>query len=118
MCGRGIHEEVIGRLKNDLAFDTVPANHYGANSAWQQVAALAHNLLVNFHIDTGARHRNRSWKHTTIYRLKSVQTLRFEVLNRAGKTVNPNGRTLLRSSRNDFAGKTFLLLAESLKKIA
>lgn len=118
MCGRGIHEKVIGQLKNDLAFDTVPTNHYGANSAWQQIVALAHNLLVSFQIETGASRRNRSWKHTTIYRLKSVQTLRFEVFNRAGKIVNPNGRTLLRLSRNDFARKTFIKLAEGLKKIA
>ena len=118
MCGRGMHEKVIGQLKNDLAFDTVPTNHYGANSAWQQIVALAHNLLVNFQIETGADRRNRSWKNTVIYKLKSVQTLRFEVLNRAGKLVNPNGRTVLKLSRNDFARKTFLLLADGLKNIA
>ena len=118
MCGRGVHERVIGQLKNDLAFASVPTNHYGANSAWQQIVALAHNLLVNFQIETGADRRNRSWKNTVIYKLKSVQTLRFEVLCRAGKIVNPNGSTVLKLSRNDFARKTFLLLADGLKNIA
>ena len=118
MWGRGMHEKVIGRLKNDLAFDCVPTNHYGANSAWQQIVVLAHNLLVNFQIETGASRRNRSWKNTVIYKLKSVQTLRFEVLCRAGKIVNPNGKTVLKLSRNDFARKTFLLLADGLKNIA
>ena len=42
---------MIGQLKTGLAFDTVPTNHYGANSAWQQIVALAHNLLVNFQIE-------------------------------------------------------------------
>ncbi len=118
MCGRGLHEKVIGQLKTDLAFDTVPTNHYGANSAWQQIVALAHNLLVNFQIETAESRRNRSWKNTALYKLKSVQTLRFEVFNRAGKLVNPNGRTVLKLSRNDFARKTFLLLADGLKNIA
>jgi hypothetical protein len=118
MCGRGVHEKIIGRLKNDLAFDSVPTNHYGANSAWQQIVALAHNIIVNFQIETGASRRNRSWKNTVIYKLKSVQTLRFEVLCRAGKIVSPNGKTVLKLSRNDFARKTFLLLADGLTNIA
>jgi hypothetical protein len=87
MCGRGAHEKTIGELKHHLAFDTVPTNHYGANSAWQQIVALAHNLLTNFQIDTGARQRNRTEKRTNLFEIKSAQTLRFELLNRAGRIV-------------------------------
>lgn len=118
ICGRGIHEKVIGQLKNCLAFDTVPTNHYGANSAWQQIVAIAHNILINFQIETAGKRKNRSWKYTNIFKLKSVQTLRFEVFNRAGRLVNPNGKTVLRLSENDFARKTVLLLANGLKNIA
>jgi len=32
----------------------VPTLAYAANSAWQQLVALTHNLLTNFQIDTGA----------------------------------------------------------------
>lgn len=117
MCGRGGHEKVIGQIKSGLAFDTVPTNHYGANSAWQQMVALAHNLLTNFQLETGARRRNRSFKHTFLYALKTVQTLRFEIFNRAGRIVNPNGTTTLRLARNDIAKKTFLKLAYGLTKI-
>lgn len=118
MCGRGTHEKIIGQLKNGFAFDTVPTNHYGANSAWQQIVALAHNLLTNFQIETGACRKSRSYKRTSLYRLKTVQTLRFEVFNRAGRIVNPNGRTVLRLSRNDVARNTFIKLAAGLRKIA
>ena len=41
MAGRGAHEKAIGQLKSGLAFATVPTNHYGANSAWQQTVVLA-----------------------------------------------------------------------------
>ena len=44
MCGRGNHEKTIAQLKTGLAFHTVPTMAYGANSAWQQFVALAHNL--------------------------------------------------------------------------
>lgn len=118
MCGRGMHEKVIGQLKSDFAFDTVPTNHYGANSAWQQIVALAHNLLVNFQIETGACRKSRSYKRTSLYKLKTVQTLRFEVFNQAGRIVIPNGRTVLRLSQNDIARKTFIKLVDGLRKIA
>ena len=118
MCGRGMHEKVIGQLKSGLAFDTVPTNHYGANSAWQQLVALAHNLLVNFQIEAGACRKTRSFKRTTLFELKNVQTLRFEVFNRAGRLVRPNGRTILRLGKNDFARSTFLRLAQGLEKVA
>ena len=50
---------------------------YAANSAWQQLVVLTHNLLTNFQIETGAHRRRRSRKHTALPLLQTVQTLRF-----------------------------------------
>src|SRR5258707_468267 len=36
---------------------TVPTMAYAANSAWQLLVALVHNLLTNFQIETGALRR-------------------------------------------------------------
>lgn len=96
MCGRGMHEKVIGELKSGLALDTIPTNHYAANSAWQQIVVLAHNLLTSFQIETGAPKKPRTQKRTTLWALKTVGTLRFELFNRAGQLVRPAGRTVLR----------------------
>jgi hypothetical protein len=115
MAGRGEHEKVIGHLKGQLAFATVPTHRYGANSAWQQLVAIAHNLLVSFQIDTGARRRNRTEKRTCLYELKTAQTLRFELLNRAGRVVRPNGTTILRLSRNSRYRDLFTRTAQALK---
>ena len=52
-CGRGNHEKTIAQLKSGLAFHTVPTLTYAANSAWQQLVVLTHNLLTNFQIETG-----------------------------------------------------------------
>jgi hypothetical protein len=51
-CGRGHHEKTIAQLKTGLAFHTVPTMAYAANSAWQQLVVLVHNLLTNFQIET------------------------------------------------------------------
>jgi hypothetical protein len=41
--GAWAQEKTFSELKNDLAFDVIPTNHYCANSAWQQLSVLAHN---------------------------------------------------------------------------
>ncbi len=118
MGGRGNHEKTIGQLKSGLAFHTVPTNAYAANSAWQQLVALAHNLLTNFQIDTGAEQRTRSRKHTVLHLLKTVQTLRFEVFHRAAILVRPDGRMRLRLMNNAATRRTFTRIAKGLARAA
>jgi hypothetical protein len=118
MCGRGMHEKVIGELKSGLALDTVPTNRYSANSAWQQLVVLAHNLLASFQIETGTTEKPRTQKRTTMWVLEQVQTLRFELFNRAGEVLQPKGRTLLRIADNPRVKKRFSRLIESLGKAA
>lgn len=118
MCGRGAHEKAIGQLKNGLAFATIPTNHYGANSAWQQIVTIAHNLLTNFQIETGAASRARSKKRTALYILRSPQTLRFEIFNRAGEIVRPRGKAVLRLSDNGRVKHAFSRIADQLARAA
>ena len=89
IAGRGMHEKAIGELKTGLGFDTIPTQDYNANSAWQQFVILTHNLLVNFQIETGLTKRNRTWKNTNRWPLKSIRTLRLELINRAGCLLRP-----------------------------
>ena len=107
MSGRGAHEKVIGELKSGLAFDTIPTDQYLANSVWQQLVVIAHNLLTNFQIDCGATPRKRSWKRTALYNLKSIATIRFELLNRAGQIVRPAGSAVMRICKNDRIERMF-----------
>jgi hypothetical protein len=114
MSGRGAHEKVIGELKSGLAFDTIPTDQYMANSVWQQLVVIAHNLLTNFQIDCGAKNRKRSWKRTALYNLKSITTIRFELLNRAGQIVRPAGATVMRICKNDRIESMFTRIASAL----
>lgn len=114
MAGRGAHEKTIAQLKSGLAFHTVPTLAYAANSAWQQLVALTHNLLTNFQIDTGAEKRRRSRKHTALPRLSTIQTLRFTLFHRAAALVRPGGRTVLRLTRNPATEHLFTRIDEAL----
>ena len=72
---------------------------------------LAHNLLTNFQLETGAPPRRRTRKHTVVPLLQSVQTLRFELFHRAALLVRPGGKTRLRMTDNLPTRQTFTRIA-------
>ncbi len=100
MAGRGAHEKTLAELKHGYAFDTVPTRSYAANSTGQILSTLAHNLITRFQLAVGAPRRRRSLKRTALYVLKSIHTLRYELLGRAGIVPYPQGRPTLTLSRN------------------
>ncbi len=118
VCGRGNHEKTIAQLKTGLAFHTVPTMAYAANSAWQQLVVLAHNLLTNFQIETGAVRRSPTRKRTVLPVLHTVQTLRFVLFNRAAQLVRPRGALRLRLADNEAIRQAFTRIRNALPKVA
>ena len=100
-AGRGAQEKTFAELKGEFALDVVPTNHYGANSAWLQLSILAHNLMRSFQLhSTLATPKTRSRKRTYSYRIASMKTLRFLLINRAARLARISGRKILRFSSN------------------
>lgn len=99
--GRGAQEKIIGELKGECAFDVIPTNHYAANSAWQYLSVLAHNLIRSFQLDAGLTlPKTRTLKRTFAHRILSLRTLRFLFIVRAGRIARIRGRRILRLSDN------------------
>jgi hypothetical protein len=96
MAGRGAQEKTIAELKSGFAFDSVPTNHYGANSAWQWLSVLAHNLFRDFQMARQEEQRGPSRKRTFLYKLQSIRTARFEWLNVAGRLLTLSSGLTLR----------------------
>jgi hypothetical protein len=100
-CGRGAQEKTFAELKGEFALDVVPTNDYAANSAWQQLSVLAHNLARSFQLDTGtAAPKPRSRKRTYAFLFRSMRTLRFLIVARAGRVTRIDGRHVLRLAHN------------------
>jgi hypothetical protein len=99
-CGRGAQEKTIAELKGEYALDVVPTKHYAANSTWQQLGILAHNLIRSFQLDTLAEPKPRSRKRTYAYLFRSLRTLRFLFIARAGRLTRLGGRNVLRLTEN------------------
>jgi hypothetical protein len=114
MAGRGAQEKTLAELKDGFAFDSVPTNHYAANSAWQQLSVLAMNLYRRFQMDTTAASRPRTRKRTFLYVLESIKTTRFTWLNVAGRLVTTNGTQTLRLSNIPAVRKRYESLGHAL----
>jgi len=101
MAGRGAQEKTFAELKGEFALDAVPTNHYAANSAWQQLSILAHNLSIGFQLHCNlATPKPPTTKRTYRYWLVSMKTLRFTIINRAARVARIHGRSVLRFSHN------------------
>jgi hypothetical protein len=114
-AGRGAQEKTFAELKGEFALDVVPTNHYGANSAWQQLSILAHNLMRSFQLQsTLATAKPRSRKRTYSYRIASMKTLRFLLINRAARLTRISARLSLRFSANPATEALYERIAERL----
>ncbi len=97
MAGRGAHEKTIGELKQNFAFASVVTNDWDANSTWQLLSALAHNLARDFQLKAGlATVRKNTRKRTYRYSFRSMRTLRFLLIHIPGRIARPQGRSELR----------------------
>lgn len=96
MAGRGGHEKTLGELKQQLAFDAIPSHDLQANALWQQLSVLTHNLVRSFQLFLGAPARPRSRKRTFLFVFRSLQTLRFTLLDQPARIVRPAGLAELR----------------------
>lgn len=114
IAGRGAQEKTLAELKGEFALDVVPTNHYGANSAWQQISILAHNLIRGFDLKTLACPKPRSRKRTYAYLLRSMRTLRFLLVNRAGRLTRIDGRQVLRMAWNPATQQLFDRVSHAL----
>ena len=117
-CGWGNHEKTIAQLKTGLAFHTVPTMAYAANSAWQHLVVLVHNLLTNVQIETGATRRAPTRKRTVLPVLQTIQTLRFVLFNRAAQIVRPGCVLRLRLADNEATRQAFTRIRNALPKVA
>lgn len=116
--GRGSHERAYAELKNGFAFDSVPSHHYGANSAWQALSVMAHNLIKSFQVATTAARRPATRKRRARYPLETIQTLRYKWLNRAGILLHPDGYATLDVGNSIQVKNCFTEIDIGLRKVA
>ena len=116
MAGRGGHENTLGELKDGLAFASVVTQDWDANSAWQILNALTHNLVRDFQLHAGiATEKKNTHKRTARLLFRKMRTLRFEWIHLPARIARPQGRPELRIAAEP---KTRGRLDQALAKLA
>lgn len=113
MAGRGTHEKVYGELKTGFAFNSVPSLKQHADSAWQVLSVLAFNLSRALQASLQTPRDVTTPKRSTRVCYRSIRTLRFEWLNRAGRLIRPSGKTTLDVGCAPGVRKHFTQIAKS-----
>jgi len=118
MAGRGAQEKTFAELKSGFGFGSIPTRHYGANSAWQHIVVLAHNILRAFQVESGAVAKSKNPKKTASYIFPSIHTVRFQLLNVAGRLVRTDDGPTLRISRNNIRERLYHQVVKFLPRTA
>ena len=118
MNGHGVHEKTLAELKSGFAYDQIPTRDLRANTAWQKVNPLAHNINVGFQVDALRRPKTKTQKRTASYLISSIRTVRFEWLNRAARLISPGGDQVLRLSTNPAVQNAFTRAQQVLDQAA
>jgi hypothetical protein len=118
VSGRSAQENSISELKNSFAFDHVPTNNYQANSAYMQMSQMAYNLATSMQHDMGiVKKRTENKKNTRIFKTMEWKTIRFLLINRAGRIAWENGIKVLQMTRNRKTKELYEKIFNSLSEI-
>ena len=75
---------------------------------------MAYNIARSFQLDTIATPRPRSRKRTYAYVVRSMRTMRFLLIARAGRLTRIGGREILRLATNPAAEALYARIQHAL----
>lgn len=118
VSGRSAQENSISELKTSFAFDHIPTNVYQANSAYQQISQMAYNVATSMQMSTGlAKKRAENKKNTRLFQTKEWKTIRFLLINRAGRIAWDDGVKVLQMTENLKTKELYERIYTSLSEI-
>ena len=116
--GHGVQEKTTAELKSGLAYADIPTPDAFANTAWQKLNVLAHNIQTSFQIEVLPKAKRPTRKRTAAFVVRSLRTLRYELLTIAGRVVNSSGIDRLRLARNEEVEQAYARVQEALPDAA
>ena len=118
VSGRSAQENSISELKNSFAFGHIPTNQYQANSAYMQMSQMAYNLAISMQHDMGlATKRANNKKKTRVFKTMEWKTIRFLLINRAGRISWEKGVKVLQMTKNKRTKELYEKISKSLSEI-
>lgn len=98
--GRGTQEKLFGELKTQCQLDYIPVRTRVGNQIFLWSAVLAHNSARELQMAAAPPQRRTTAKRAASWAFQELQTLRRNVLQRAGRLSRPGGTLTLTMSAN------------------
>lgn len=113
-CGRGSQEGVIGELKSHCGLDYIPFRKKTANQLYMLSGIMAHNLNRELQMRAYDRENNTTEKRSSLWIFKELNTIRKNIIQRAGRLTRPQGKLKLTMSANEKVQSEILHLYDML----
>jgi len=114
--GRGSQENTIGELKSQCNLDYVAVRRLHGNHLYMMSAVLAHNLLRELHMMVHQRNRGTTEKRAALWEFTEANTLRRNLLQRAGRITRPAGTLTMTMNANSAVKHDLLLYLDRLQR--
>jgi len=98
--GRGSQEGVFAELKTDCQMGYVPVNTCVGNQLYMYAAIFAHNITRELQMLAHPCERATTAKRAALWTFQQLDTLRRNVIQRAGRLIRPNGHLVLSMNAN------------------
>jgi hypothetical protein len=116
--GRGSQESIFGNAKNDTALGVIPCKRLIANQAFTLASMMAHNFSKEIQMLAHPAATRAKPKRPTAWKFKKLDTIRHQIIQRAGRFTWPKGKLTLTMSSNRAVKKGLLHFMDSLQKAA
>jgi len=100
-CGRGSQEGMIGEMKSHCALDYVPFRNKIPNQLFTLAGIMAHNLNREMQMRTHPKQCGTTEKRSSLWKFKELNTIRKNILQRAGRLTRPQGKLKLTMNANE-----------------
>jgi hypothetical protein len=116
--GRGSQESVFAELKSQTNMDYIPFKGFLPNKFFLFSCVLAHNLTRELQMGVLQRVRNTNFKRASLWVFQQMNTLRRNLISRAGRLTRPQGKLTLTVSGNRHVEKEFRGFYDKIQAVA
>ena len=115
--GRGLQEQVFGEAKQHANLDYVPCKRLVPNQLYVLATMLAHNLGRELQLRAEPERRATTPTRAAVFALRTLGTIRDQLVRRAGALSRPQGRLALTVAAPALARAEFDDLLEHLQAV-
>lgn len=99
--GRGSQENIFAEMKSQNALGYIPTRTWRGNRVYLLSVIMAHNLSRELQMLTNAPVQRNDAKRPTLWIFEKLDTVRRQIVQRAGRLIEPNGRLTLSMAANN-----------------